>query len=116
MNSAHATVTAAPANGATVTFLGAASTTYTPRVMWKKDSVVAHSAPLILPYTGQGFPPLAGGRRARWRRAADAAPVVLLGWGYRRAPLPDRHLHPGRRCATAGRYRSSSDRDADRVE
>src|SRR5690606_33137432 len=55
VNNAHRTVTAAPGNGATVTFLGAASTTYTPRMLWKKDSIVVHSAPLVMPYTGQGF-------------------------------------------------------------
>lgn len=77
VNSAHATVTAAPANGATVTFLGAASTTYTPRVMWKKDSVVAHSAPLILPYTGQGF------RRSLADAERDGvAPLMPRLWFY----------------------------------
>ena len=55
VNNAHRTVSNAPDNGATVTFLGTASTTYTPRLMFQKDAIVAHSAPLIMPYTGQGF-------------------------------------------------------------
>ena len=55
VNNAHRTIDAAPANSAVVTFLGTASTEYTPRVMFKKDAVVVHSAPLIMPYTGQGF-------------------------------------------------------------
>lgn len=55
VNNAHRTVTAAPDNGATVTFLGSASTTYMPRLMWKKDALSVHSAPLVMPYTGQGF-------------------------------------------------------------
>jgi len=55
VNNAHATVNAAPANDAIVTFEGTANTTYTPRVMFKKEAIVCHSAPLILPYTGQGF-------------------------------------------------------------
>ena len=52
---AHATVDSVPANDAVVTFRGSASTQYTPKMMWKKDAIVAHSAPLIMPYTGQGF-------------------------------------------------------------
>jgi hypothetical protein len=55
VNRAHATVDAAPADTAVVTFKGVASTSYTPKMMWKKEAVVAHSAPLIMPYTGQGF-------------------------------------------------------------
>jgi len=55
VNSAHATVDVAPANGAIVTFEGAASTSFVPRVMWKRGAIVAHSAQLTLPYTGTGF-------------------------------------------------------------
>lgn len=75
VNNAHATVDVAPANGAVVTFEGAASTTYTPRVMWKKEAIVAHSAPLILPYTGQGF------RRSLAEAERDGqAPVMPRLW------------------------------------
>jgi hypothetical protein len=88
VNNAHRTVTAAPDNGATVTFLGSASTTYTPRVMFKKDSVVVHSAPLVMPYTGQGFR----------RSLADAnrdnvAPLVPRLWMY---SDPDTGVHKAR--------------------
>lgn len=75
VNNAHATVDAAPANGAVVTFEGAADTTYTPRVMWKREAIVVHSAPLILPYTGQGF------RRSLAEAERDGqAPVMPRLW------------------------------------
>lgn len=77
VNTAHATVDAAPANGAVVTFQGSASTAYTPRMMWKKESLVAHSAPLILPYTGQGF------RRSLADAERDGvAPLMPRLWFY----------------------------------
>lgn len=77
VNRAHATVTAAPDNDATVTFLGSASTTYIPRLMFKKDSMVCHSAPLILPYTGQGF------RRSFADAERDGvAPLMPRLWFY----------------------------------
>lgn len=61
---AHATVDAAPDNDAVVTWSGVASTVYQPRLMFKKESIVCHSAPLIMPYTGQGFRrPLADAQR-----------------------------------------------------
>jgi len=55
VNDAHATVDSVPANGAVVTFLGSASTTYTPRLMYHRDSITLHSRPLMMPYTGRGF-------------------------------------------------------------
>lgn len=55
INNAHRTVTAAPANGATVTWLGTASTEYIPRIMFRKDAVVVHTAPLIMPYSGRAY-------------------------------------------------------------
>lgn len=77
VNEAHATVDVAPANGAVVTFQGAASTTYTPRLMFRKDAIVAHSAPLILPYTGQGF------RRSLADAERDGvAPLMPRLWFY----------------------------------
>jgi len=53
VNTAHATVTAAPANSAAVTFLGAASLAHRPRILLKKDEIVVCSKPLIAPATGQ---------------------------------------------------------------
>jgi hypothetical protein len=77
VNNAHATVNVAPANGAVVTFLGSAATTYTPRVMFKKEAIVCHSAPLILPYTGQGF------RRSLADAKRDGqAPIMPRLWMY----------------------------------
>jgi len=77
VNRAHATVDAAPANGATVTFKGSTSTTYMPRLMFKKEAVVCHSAPLIMPYTGQGF------RRGLADAERDGtAPLMPRLWFY----------------------------------
>lgn len=77
VNTAHATVDVAPANGAVVTWQGAASTTYVPRLMFRKDAIVAHSAPLILPYTGQGF------RRSLADAERDGvAPLMPRLWFY----------------------------------
>ena len=76
-NRAHATVDAAPANGAAVTFFGNPSTTYIPRLMFKKEAVVCHSAPLIMPYTGQGF------RRSLADAGRDGtAPLMPRLWFY----------------------------------
>lgn len=49
INTAHATVTAAPADNADITFLGAVSTTLSPRVLIQKPAVVVNTVPLILP-------------------------------------------------------------------
>lgn len=77
VNNAHATVNAAPGSGATITWQGAASTTYTTRMMWKKDSMVVHSAPLVMPYTGQGF------RRSLADAERDgAAPLMPRIWFF----------------------------------
>lgn len=88
VNNSHATVDAAPANGAVVTFLGSASTTYTPRMMFHRDAIVAHSAQLILPYTGQGF------RRSLADAQRDTiAPVMPRVWFY---SDPDTGAHKAR--------------------
>lgn len=55
VNTAHATVTAAPADNAAITWLGTASTAYKPRVMLQKDAIVVNTAPLIMPATGQAM-------------------------------------------------------------
>jgi hypothetical protein len=52
VNSAHATVSAVPANSAVVTFSGAASTAARPRILLKKDMIQVNTADLILPATG----------------------------------------------------------------
>ena len=48
-NSAHATVTAAPANTAPITFLGAASAALLPRMIIQKGAIVASTVPLAMP-------------------------------------------------------------------
>lgn len=55
VNTAHATVTAAPANGAVVTWLGTANTAYKPRLLMQKDAVQVNTADLIMPATGIGM-------------------------------------------------------------
>lgn len=52
INSAHATVTAAPADNADLTFMGAANTTYGPRLLIQKEAIVVDTVPLIMPATG----------------------------------------------------------------
>jgi hypothetical protein len=49
INTAHATVTAAPADAALVVYLGAASTTLSPRLLIQKQAIVVNTVPLILP-------------------------------------------------------------------
>lgn len=49
INTAHATVSAAPADNAVLTFIGAASTNLSPRVVIQKQAVVVNTVPLILP-------------------------------------------------------------------
>ena len=52
VNTANATVTAAPADNAVVTFLGTASSPYKPRLIINKQSIVVNTADLIMPATG----------------------------------------------------------------
>lgn len=53
VNTAFATVDAAPADNATITFLGVASTAYRPRVILQKQAIVVNTADLIMPATGK---------------------------------------------------------------
>lgn len=77
VNRAHATCSAQAADSATITFLGSASTTYKPRLMFRKDAIVCHTAPLIMPYTGQGF------RRSLADAERDGnVPVMPRLWFY----------------------------------
>ena len=52
VNTAHATVSAAPANGAVVTWVGAPSTAIKPRLLMNKNAVIVNTADLITPATG----------------------------------------------------------------
>lgn len=53
VNTANATVTAAPGDNAAITFLGTASTAYKPRVILQKQAIVVNTADLIMPATGK---------------------------------------------------------------
>jgi hypothetical protein len=52
VNTANATVTAAPADNAAVTFIGTASTAYKPRALLNKNAIIVNTADLIMPATG----------------------------------------------------------------
>jgi hypothetical protein len=49
INTAHATVNAAPADNALLTFKGSASANLSPRLLLQKESIVVNTVPLILP-------------------------------------------------------------------
>lgn len=49
INTAHATVSAAPADNAVMTWIGAPSTNLSPRVVIQKQAIVVNTVPLILP-------------------------------------------------------------------
>lgn len=52
VNTAHATVTAAPADNAAITYLGTADTVYRPRALIQKQAIVVNTATLPTPMTG----------------------------------------------------------------
>lgn len=54
VNTAHATVTAAPAAGAAITFKQAASAVVKPRAILNKGAIIVNTADLIMPATGIG--------------------------------------------------------------
>lgn len=53
-DTAHATVNAAPVDGAAVTFITPASSSIKPRAILNKDAIVVNTADLIMPATGIG--------------------------------------------------------------
>lgn len=53
VNTAHATVDAAPADTAALTFIGSASTAYKPRFIMQKSAIQVSTADLIMPATGK---------------------------------------------------------------
>lgn len=69
INSAHATVDAAPADNAAITWLGTASTAYGPRMVLQKQAIVVNSAQLIMPATGIGT-----------RRSLSKIPLSVRMW------------------------------------
>lgn len=71
INTAHATVNAAPADGAVLTFLGTASTAYGPRLLIQKDAIVVNSAQLVMPAVGIAS-----------RKSLSKIPVSVRMWQY----------------------------------
>lgn len=71
INTAHATVSAAPADNAVVTFMGAASATLSPRVLIQKPAIVVNTVPLIMPATGTAM-----------RRRLTKVPVSVRMWQH----------------------------------
>jgi hypothetical protein len=66
---AHATVSAAAADNAVITFRGTASTAYMPRILLKKDAVIVNTADLIMPATGTAS-----------RKALTKVPLSVRMW------------------------------------
>lgn len=54
VNTAHATVSAAPAGGASITWVTTASSSLKPRAILNKNAIVVNTADLIMPATGIG--------------------------------------------------------------
>jgi hypothetical protein len=71
INTAHATVTAAPADTAVLTFLGAASTVLSPRVLLQKQAIVVNTVPLILPASDTSM-----------RRRLAKVPLTVRMWQH----------------------------------
>lgn len=71
INTAHATVTAAPADNADITFLGAASTTLSPRALIQKPAIVVNTVPLILPASDTSM-----------RRRLKKIPLTVRMWQH----------------------------------
>jgi hypothetical protein len=69
VNTAHATVTAAPAGGAAITFATAASSSLKPRAILNKNAIVVNTADLIMPATGIGS-----------RKALTKVPLSVRMW------------------------------------
>jgi len=71
INTAHATVTAAPADNADITFIGAASTALSPRVVIQKQAIVVNTVPLILPASDTSM-----------RRKLSKIPLTVRMWQH----------------------------------
>lgn len=69
VNTAHATVDAAPADNAVVTFLGTASTQYKPRLLLDKAAINVCTADLIMPASDTSM-----------RRSLDKLPLSVRMW------------------------------------
>lgn len=70
-NSAHATVTAAPADNAAITYLGTASATLAPRFLVQKQAVVVNTAQLSMPDSDTAM-----------RRSLSKIPLSVRMWKW----------------------------------
>jgi len=71
INTAQATVSAAPANGAVVTFVGAASAVLAPRMIIQKEAISVDTIPLVMPATGIAM-----------RKKLSRIPVTVRMWQH----------------------------------
>jgi hypothetical protein len=71
INTAHATVTAAPADNALLTFIGAAGATLSPRAIIQKQAVVVNTVPLIMPASDTAM-----------RRKLTKIPLTVRMWQH----------------------------------
>ncbi len=71
VNIAHRTITANPANGALITFVGTASTAYTPRAIIQKEAIQVNTAQLIMPATGTSM-----------RKSLTRVPLSVRMWQH----------------------------------
>lgn len=71
INTAHATVSAAPADNAVLTFMGAANATLSPRALIQKPAIIVNTVPLIMPATGTAM-----------RRRLTKVPVSVRMWQH----------------------------------
>jgi hypothetical protein len=79
INTAHATVTAAPADLAAVTFINAASATTTPRFIIQKQAVVCNTVALAMPDSDTAM-----------RRSLSKVPISVRMWKWS-DPLTGQH-------------------------
>lgn len=71
INTAHATVTAAPADNAVLVFMGAASAALSPRLLIQKPAIVVNTVPLILPASDTSM-----------RRRLSKIPLTVRMWQH----------------------------------
>lgn len=71
INTAHATVTAAPADNAILTFIGAPNTNLSPRLLIQKQAIVVNTVPLILPASDTSM-----------RRKLKKIPLTVRMWQH----------------------------------
>ena len=71
INTAHATVSAAPTTGALLTFVGAANQSYGPRLCIQKEAIVVNTVPLILPASDTSM-----------RRKLSKIPLTVRMWQH----------------------------------